>query len=280
MMIFWLPVALLGALSTAFTFVFMKKLAERINEYTVIGVTYLAASLLLAFFIYPDFALITPEVFLIVLANGLIGGVADVLYVRSLKVSEISSVIPLLCLTPIFMLFTSLVMVGEFPSLLGLGGILLVVFGSLMLSNFSIRNILENQGTKLMLFVAFLFSFNANLDKMALVRTTPLVAIFLGFLSIGTVVFLYSMVTRRLELGKLLGQPYYFLLFLISSLLASACIVWALGQTLVSYAITVKRFSVLFGIILGGLLFRENNIGWKLVSAGVMLAGLALIAFS
>jgi drug/metabolite transporter (DMT)-like permease len=40
----------------------------------------------------------------------------------------------------------------------------------------------------------------------------------------------------------------------------------------------VKRTSLLFGILYGAVLFREERLAWNLVAGALMVAGVALIA--
>ena len=83
---------------------------------------------------------------------------------------------PMLSFTPLVLLITAPILVGEFPSLLGLGGVVLIVVGSYLLNidlkNMSVleplRAIIRNKGTRLMLIVATLWGISGAFDKMAL----------------------------------------------------------------------------------------------------------------
>lgn len=45
-----------------------------------------------------------------------------------------------------------------------------------------------------------------------------------------------------------------------------------------AYMVSVKRTSLLFGVLLGALLFKETHIGQRLAGAAIMLAGFAMVA--
>ena len=45
----------------------------------------------------------------------------------------------------------------------------------------------------------------------------------------------------------------------------------------VAYMLSVKRLSLLFGVILGRLIFKEEHIRYRLLGASVMVAGVCLI---
>jgi hypothetical protein len=42
--------------------------------------------------------------------------------------------------------------------------------------------------------------------------------------------------------------------------------------------ISIKRMSILFGVIYGGLFFSERHLGYRLMDAGLMVFGAALIS--
>jgi uncharacterized membrane protein len=54
----------------------------------------------------------------------------------------------------------------------------------------------------------------------------------------------------------------------------------AIAQVEVAYMISVKRTSLLFGIVYGAVLFSERRLGVHLLAGTLMVIGVALIAFS
>ena len=59
---------------------------------------------------------------------------ALLIFFKALKKLDLSLAIPLLSFTPIFMLLSSFILLGEFPSLLGILGMILVVSGIYVLN--------------------------------------------------------------------------------------------------------------------------------------------------
>ncbi|MCK7510529.1 MAG: hypothetical protein MZV70_45055 [Desulfobacterales bacterium] len=51
----------------------------------------------------------------------------------------------------------------------------------------------------------------------------------------------------------------------------------AMSLTQVAYMISVKRLSLIFGVIYGYVLFRESGIRERLAGTALMIAGFALI---
>ncbi|MBU4332880.1 MAG: EamA family transporter, partial [Candidatus Omnitrophica bacterium] len=66
--------------------------------------------------------------------------IASICFFKALKVSDMSISMPMLTFTPVFLLITSPIMLGEFPQAIGLLGILLIVAGAYVI-NFSDRKI-------------------------------------------------------------------------------------------------------------------------------------------
>lgn len=58
----------------------------------------------------------------------------SILFIRAVKISPLSLTLPITTFTPVFLLITSPIIVGEFPKPLGVLGILSVVFGSYILN--------------------------------------------------------------------------------------------------------------------------------------------------
>jgi uncharacterized membrane protein len=52
---------------------------------------------------------------------------------------------------------------------------------------------------------------------------------------------------------------------------------WAISMTKAAYMIPVKRLSILFGIIYGGLIFKEKNLLIRFTGAFLMMSGAVLI---
>ena len=97
-----------------------------------------------------------------------------IFYMKAIKASDLSITVPMLTFSPLFLLITSPLTLGEFPNLFGLFGILFIVAGSYMLNIkqrkegwlVPFKALLSQNGPKFMLIVAFLWSISANFDKI------------------------------------------------------------------------------------------------------------------
>jgi drug/metabolite transporter (DMT)-like permease len=174
-------------------------------------------------------------------------------------------------------------------TLQGFAGIVLVVVGAyaLNMEHAQIQDprswlapigaIGRERGSRLMLGVALIYSVTSVLGKGALqympaASFGPLYFVILGLF---TVVF-FSW--QRPGSVRVLWRPSW-RHALIGALMAFMVVTHflALERVQVAYMISVKRTSILFGIVLGALLFAETRLLQHLLAAALMVAGVALI---
>ncbi len=108
--------------------------------------------------------------------------IALLLYMKAIKISPLSLTLPFLSLTPVILIGTSYIILGEKPDKSGFIGIVLVVIGAYLLNVHTIsRGLLEpfkaiakEQGSVLMIIVAFTFSIGACIGKIAVQHSNPI----------------------------------------------------------------------------------------------------------
>ena len=212
--------------------------------------------------------------------------IAVLLYIRAIKVSPLSLTLPFLSLTPIFLIVTSYIILGEKPDKFGFIGIILVVIGAYLLNVHTIRQgflapfkaIAKEKGSVLMIIVAFIFSIGACLGKIAVQHSSPAFfsVIYIFLLSL----FLFIIISFKSKhfLSKSISRPVPFIL--IGMLIAIMIITHLKAVSLieVSYMVSVKRLSILFGVLYGVMFFKETNIKERFLGATVMVSGIIVIA--
>lgn len=285
----WLILSLFSALSQATRDLFSKKGLESLDEYLIsFSIRLFALPFLIPLFFLTE----RPNVdslFLVtlLLASGLIS-VASILYMRAIKMSPLSLTIPILAFTPLFLLLTSPLMLGEFPNSLGLLGILLIVVGTYTLSISDARRsyiapfkgLLKEKGSLLMLLVSALFSIVANLIKIGVQQSNPFFfsTIFYAFTSS---LLLPVMLTNTKEPTKKIGANITLLLTIgLFGALMSIFAQNAMERVMVPYVIATKRTNIVFSTLYGYFFFKEKRITERLIGALIMLSGVALISFS
>ncbi len=224
------------------------------------------------------------------LASVLINTLAVLLFTMAIQMSDLSLTMPMIAFSPLFMLFTSPLMLGEFPSLIGVVGVVLVVIGSYLLniqerSNGYLapyRALLREPGPRLMLGVAVLWSISANLDKLGVQASSPVVWIILVNLGL-SLAFGLLMLRQTRQLRQLHGSTGMVLALVAIGLLDAIALItqmYALTLTLVAYVISVKRSGIIISVVLGAVLFKEPGFRERLTGTFVMLAGVLCIAFA
>ena len=212
--------------------------------------------------------------------------IALLLYMKAIKVSPLSLTLPFLSLTPVFLIGTSYIILGERPDRSGFIGIVLVVIGAYLLNVHTIskgffepfKAIVKEQGSVLMIIVAFVFSVGACIGKIAVQHSDPLFfSVIYSFLLSFIFYLAISFRTKRFY-SKVFSRP---VLFLVIGILITIMIIThlkAISLIEVSYMVSVKRLSILFGAIYGVMFFKETNIKERLLGATVMVSGIFMIA--
>ena len=210
---------------------------------------------------------------------------AVILYTKALKVSPISLTIPFLAFTPLFIILTSYLLLGEKISSRGGAGILLIAAGSYALNIHKakesiydpIKAIFKEKGALMMIMVAFLYSFTSTLGKMAIENSSP---IFFGsfYFILLTVLFTPIALTKNKDKIVFTKRDIRALIFIgISYSLMIIFHMLAMSLTTVAYMISIKRISLIFSIVYGHILFKEERMSERLFGGMVMLVGFALI---
>lgn len=215
---------------------------------------------------------------------------AMLLYMSAIRDSPLALTLPYLAFTPVLTSVTSFLLLGERVSWRGFAGILLVVAGTYLLNlerpqgngrwawSAPFRAIAKERGSLLMLAVAAIYSLTSVMGKEVL-RYVPASA-FGPFYStlLGAVTLLVFSVRQPGLVRVLWRRPS--LNVLVAAAMAAMVVThfMAMARVEVAYMLSVKRTSLLFGMLYGALWFQERKIRQHLLSGAIMVAGVALIA--
>ncbi len=214
-----------------------------------------------------------------------INTVTSVLYINAVQTQPLSLVLPLVTLSPVVLLFTSWPINHEMPSALGIVGILLTTCGTyaLNLDKASkgvfapITSLLKNKGTRDMLIVAFLWGVSAPLDKLAIRHADPFWYTAISHSCLTVVLFPFMLRLGQPKLAFSRSGLRYLAPIGILSAASSLFQFVAFSMILVPYAVSIKRTSVLWGVIFGKMFYKEDKFLMRLVAAILMVAGTVLI---
>lgn len=232
-----------------------------------------------------------PALLRALVATALVNGVAFWAYGRALRRGELSLVVPLLNLSPLVLLVSAWLMLGETPGTGGLVGMVLIVLGALRLGatdgepSLSLWN---TPGARWMLLVALLWGIGAGIDKVGVMASSSLawvvglngvvgLPLTLAALASGEG---RSLAVRSGDGGGWHGPWGILLLFGAIGALGMAVQMEAVQRTAVVNVIAIKRLSTLFTAAAGGMFLGEPRPDLRLPAVALMVAGAALILLS
>ncbi len=212
---------------------------------------------------------------------------------RSLHESDkdlpLSLTVPMLAFTPLFLLVTSPLILGELPSSIGLMGVLLIVLGTYVLSIKDVREgylapfkaLIREKGAQMMLFVAVFFSVGANFWKVGIQYDSPLIFITMVYVLSSSLLFLLMLMNSK-NSKRVVGIVHLRRLFLIGlfNALMEIFAMKAMQLGIVPYVISIKRTSILFSTLYGYLFFKEKRMTERLTGAFMMFLGVLVISLS
>ena len=280
----WVFYALITAFSIATADAISKKALIKSNEYVIAWVRqgYSLPFLVIAFF-FIDIPPLDSTFWLTLLIAIPLDVTAIILYIKAIRISPLSLTIPFIALSPVFVIITAFVILGELPDISGLIGILLIVTGAYLLNVRATRHgvlgpimaIRREKGSVLMIIVAGIFSLTSTLGKVAVMHSSPLFfGAFYPFILTGIFTVIAGL---KGQLSGVITRPWIFLGigFCMAVMMLTHYV--AISLTDVAYMISVKRCSLLFSVIYGWLLFREISISERFIGAVLMIAGVVAI---
>lgn len=282
----WVPLAVVTAVAFAFSGSYAKALSRRVHVYVIAwAMMTLPLPWAAAFLFREGLPVVQPGFYKAALLSVALNMVSVTLEVKALSLSPLSLTVPFLAFTPLFMLATGFVVLGEAPDARGLAGIVLVAAGAYAINLEKVRGgllgpikaVAREPGSRLMLLVALLWSVSAVYDKVAAVSSSP--AYYTVFFSAAFGVlyapaFVYGL--RKNPVGRSM-IPRLFLIGLICAVMVLAQFT-AMRLALASYVIAVKRSGMLLSVVLGRVLFQERSLAVRLVGAALMIAGVVTIS--
>jgi len=229
---------------------------------------------------------------LVLFGKSIINATAFLCIMIALKNLEISRALPVLAASPMAVALLAFILLGESLSLTEVLGMVLIVLGTYILELKKNENIIapfrvfvESKYHRIILIALGLMSLSAILDKLLLTsfKLPPLTFLVMQnyfFLIIFLLYrFLSGLKNRNEKLFKGVSKNILIIIVLIA--IATIGYRWTqieatkLGP--VGLVIAVKRLSVLFAVLIGAKLFKEENYLRKVLATLTIVAGALLI---
>lgn len=211
-----------------------------------------------------------------------------ILYMKALRLSELSKVIPLMAFNPIFTAVLSFVFEKNPISLAGWTGIGLISIG-IYIANanvkmvkkdllFPLKNLLRDPGALAMLGVALLWSFGAHFSKMRVDGSSPLFSTMTGgLIGIVTTALIAQYSNKKLKFSEFLSHKWALLPVGLFYFLATILSSFALQTGSATYVFAVKRGSIVASLFTGKFFFGEQITINKVSGVFCIAVGICLL---
>ena len=211
---------------------------------------------------------------------------AHLSFTRALKLADVSQVTPLLNITPVFTLFLSAMLLGEFPTTRGLIGVVVVLLGAYWLNRpegvswfAPLKYMALTPANGLVILAGLLWAVTPVLEKTAIEHTSPASPRFVAFvISLLLGLLLSFAVAARRSAIRVLTQHRR--AWLMAGIIAGTAPIFgytAFSLGLVGYVTTLFKLSSVLTIVWSFLLLREEKALHRLPAAIVMVIGALLI---
>ena len=220
--------------------------------------------------------------------------ISSTLITEVIRTRDLSYAMPFLATSPIFSIFLAWWLRGETISVLGAIGILVILIGSLTVGASCWRSWLQmkgiaafkDRGIWLVLISAFVASSISVFEKMTIRASDTYTSlwyihVFRGVLFAALYTFLVKVRIKEVGLGKLLNRKLLLIMVVFGFVFSGRAVltVWALDESLVAYFEALKRLSLMMTVF-AGLYFGENVTRYRVLGAGIMVAGAILIGMA
>jgi len=224
-----------------------------------------------------------------ILICALLAIAGNTLIVAALKSTDLSVLGPINAYKSIVSIILGIFMLGEFPTMMGVAGILLILFGSYFIMDrvpdqpqknvFS--QFFANKGIMLRFAALILSATEAIFLKKALLLSSPLITfIFWCILGMPIACIATASVLRgRIldEIVTLQQEKINFLLLATTTGLMQLSTLYTFGVLQVGYSLALFQTSTLLSVFFGYHFFDEKNIARRLFGSVVMVLGAVFI---
>ncbi|MFB6174496.1 MAG: EamA family transporter [Candidatus Nanohalobium sp.] len=239
---------------------------------------------LLAAILYTGLPELSPGFLLLAVPQSAVIAFTSILIAKAYKKSDASIVTPMFAISPLLVLFTSFLILGEAPGILGGLGILLIASGAYMLKAEGSQGLLDplkklwdERGVQIILAVILIYAVTANTDKIGVQMSSPV----MWPLTVYTLssLFMLPVMMKKSSGWQRKIRNDWKPLMLLGGLGGAGIILQmtALKLTLVPYVVSIKRLSIPITVIFSYYMldekasFKERITGAALMAIGALL---------
>jgi drug/metabolite transporter (DMT)-like permease len=267
--------------------VFQKQLAERsASPIIIIGSVHVSLALVCAPALLVPAPSISAGVWINMVAAALLAVSGNTLLVRALRLTDLSILGPVNAYKSVVSLILATFLIGEYPSAVGIAGVLLIVAGSYAVVDRDVdqqhRNpfvlFFRERGVQLRFAALILSATEAVFLKRAILLSSPGV-VFTMWCVLGVPVAAVWALLERARIDRSTIRRFWptYLALALSTGVMQLTTLLTFGRMEVGYSLALFQLSTIVSVLLGHRVFREKNIRKRLAGSVVMTAGAILI---
>lgn len=237
-----------------------------INFYTYLGLV------LIGIFVCPN-PIFTSEILTNIIIMGVLGALGNYFIIKALSCGELSSVAPINSYKPVVALILGIILLGEIPDIQATFGILLIIFGTFVLTT---TKFLFSKAFAFRV-LALIFSASEAIFIKKIILLSNIQSCFLYWTAAGLIfALIFALFSgHKISIRKENFKAQLCLIMLVAIMQYSTNYVFS--KINVAYALALFQLSTILSVIVGATTFKEGQIPQKLIGASVMAIGAVCI---
>lgn len=227
---------------------------------------------------------------LIIALTAVIGGIAFLLIIRSIRHMEISEVSPIIAIGPAIAAILGFIFLGEYLNTVQVTGLVVIILGIYILELKNVKNIFSpfknifsNKYIHLILIAQLLYGVTDVLCKFVLSKYHLEPGSYLFYYQLFLALFYFILLQvkqNKFEHVAKISRQQIFLIVIIAILTLGYRVthLYAISLISIGIAIAIHRSSTLITTVVGGRLYKEKNILHKAFAAIIVVLGVVLVA--
>lgn len=235
-----------------------------VNFYTYLGLTIFGFVLCPT----PSFSttILTP-----VMIMGILGALGNYFIIKALSCGELSTLAPINSYKPIVALIIGILLLGEYPGVYELIGIVLIIIGTIVL----IGQKFTPSKAYLYRTLALIFSGSEAIFIKKVILLTDISSAFLYWALAGCIFSFIISIKHPLQIKKS-NIPYQLYLIVLVGIMQYSTN-YVFSKINVAYALSLFQLSTILSVFLGVNIFKEEGVIRKLIAASIMVIGATVI---
>ncbi|MDR0453989.1 MAG: DMT family transporter [Deferribacteraceae bacterium] len=249
----------------------------RFNCYMHVTSVFIFSAIVVIF--YPDYISFERDLILYGLYAAVFFSAYHLLVTKAYQLADVSQVYPITTASPVFVIIWAALLLSEKLKFIGILGVTVTAAGCFVMNSASIRHTKLQPGVVIAIFAAFAYSFGALFDKVGV--NTGNAVMYTYYMNLFMALFFgitYFLRYRGEPKGK--GEAKWMWIAGLIITLSALTYRFGIAYMPISYGVTIRQISGLFGVIMGILFFREGYGKMRIAGAVTILAGISLIRFA